>query len=146
MDEIICLIPLIPIRREPNHKSEMVSQMLFGEKAEITNYSKEWIEIKTKFDSYHGWIEGKAVAPFHSKQNESEWTITSSPVTKVKKTNNSFLIPSGSEIPVPDKSNHFKLNAETYEIDDNYQRIIQTPQKTIVEIAYEFINAPYFWD
>ena len=145
MDEIICLIPLIPIRREPNHRSEMISQMLFGEKARIIRNDKEWIEIKTRFDSYQGWIELKAAAPFNSKLIKKEWTLTSKPVSIIKKASTSFLISSGSEIPLPDKSNRFELNSEIYEIEDDYKRPVQTRNKTLIEIAYEFINAPYLW-
>ena len=142
MDFIINLIPLIPIRREPNHKSEMVSQMLFGEKAKIISYSKEWVEIKTQFDSYQGWIELKSAASYDPKLKD-KWTFTSKPISIVKKANSSFLIPSGSEIPMPDKSNRFKLNSETYELDGDYKRLYQPPKKLIIEIAYEFIFAPY---
>jgi hypothetical protein len=145
MDEIICLIPLIPLRKEPNHRSEMVSQMLFGEKAKIINYCNEWIEIQTLYDSYKGWIEFKSVAPFDPELNKSEWTITSNPISIIKKASYSFLIASGSEIPLPDESNRFELNSETYVIDGSYKRNIRTPHNTLVEIAIEFINAPYLW-
>jgi len=145
MDLIISLIPLIPIRKEPNHRSEMVSQMLFGEKAKIISYNKEWVEIETKFDDYRGWIELKSTASYNPKIHDKEWTITSKPISIVKKANRSFLISSGSEIPTPDKSNRFELNSETYEIEGDNKMPIQPPVKTIIEIAYEFINAPYLW-
>ena len=33
----ICNLSLVPVRREPSDKSEMVSQLLFGEMVEIIN-------------------------------------------------------------------------------------------------------------
>jgi gamma-D-glutamyl-L-lysine dipeptidyl-peptidase len=145
MYEIICLIPLIPIRREPNHRSEMISQMLFGEKATILSTNKEWIEIETKFDSYQGWIEQKSASSYKSRLDNIEWTITSKPISIVKRANSSFLISCGSEIPLSEKSNSFILNSETYELVADNDKPIQNPTKKVIEIAYEFINAPYLW-
>ena len=36
MKQGICLLSIIPLRRDPSEKSEMVSQLLFGEAYEIT--------------------------------------------------------------------------------------------------------------
>jgi len=53
----ICILPVVPMRREPSHKSEMVSQLLFGEMYEITESNTEWHKILTKDDHYSGWID-----------------------------------------------------------------------------------------
>jgi cell wall-associated NlpC family hydrolase len=145
MDEIICLLPLVPLRREPNHRSEMVSQFLFGEKAKVLNHSREWIEIETRFDAYRGWIEINSVSQFTNPSSFCEWIVTPKLFTHVKKANCSFFIPSGSEIPLPDESNQFELNAETYKIATGFKKSSATPITTILEIANEFMNAPYLW-
>ena len=31
MEKAICLLSVVPMRKEPSHRSEMVSQVLFGE-------------------------------------------------------------------------------------------------------------------
>jgi uncharacterized protein YgiM (DUF1202 family) len=38
-------------------KSEVTSQILFGEKFTILNKNKDWFKIKTSFDNYIGFIK-----------------------------------------------------------------------------------------
>ena len=39
MQYAVCCVPVSPLRAEPSHKSEMVTQQLFGEKSVISrNY------------------------------------------------------------------------------------------------------------
>ena len=44
----------VPLRSGPSHKSEMLSQVLFGEKYEVLDQIGHWIKIATEFDSYTG--------------------------------------------------------------------------------------------
>ncbi len=44
------------MRAEPREGSEMVSQMLLGETAEVLERIDRWILIRTRFDSYEGWV------------------------------------------------------------------------------------------
>jgi hypothetical protein len=57
MDAGICHLTLIPLRAEPSHRSEMVSQLIFGEPYVVLEACKEWIRVKTCFDHYEGWIQ-----------------------------------------------------------------------------------------
>jgi len=50
-----CQVSVAPIRLETSDRSEMVSQLLFGELFEIISKKGNWIEIKTIFDSYCGF-------------------------------------------------------------------------------------------
>ena len=50
-------LSIIPVRSEPTEKSEMVSQILFGEHFEITETTEKWSKVKLAFDSYEGWVD-----------------------------------------------------------------------------------------
>ncbi len=52
----ICLITVAPLRRESNHRSEMVNQILFGECVQIIDEKDEWYLTETLDDQYPGWI------------------------------------------------------------------------------------------
>src|SRR3989338_7198774 len=52
----ICTIALIPCRAEPSSKSEMVTQLLFGEYYKIIEKKREWLRIETAYDNYNCWI------------------------------------------------------------------------------------------
>ena len=54
----ICNLAVIPIRKEPSHSSEMVSQLLYNEVYEVLDDKPEWFLIRTMMDHYEGWIQG----------------------------------------------------------------------------------------
>jgi cell wall-associated NlpC family hydrolase len=57
MEYGICNLTIVPLRADEAHRSEMVSQVLFGETFEILVKSKDWTKIRTTTDSYIGWIQ-----------------------------------------------------------------------------------------
>ena len=57
----ICNLSVIPLRAEPSDKSEMVSQVLFGETVEILSKEKQWLRVRTHADDYEGWIDEKQI-------------------------------------------------------------------------------------
>ncbi|MGJ1432607.1 C40 family peptidase [Sphingobacterium spiritivorum] len=53
----ICNLSIVPLRAEAAHRSEMVSQLLFGECFEVLEETADWAYIKTDLDSYEGWLQ-----------------------------------------------------------------------------------------
>ena len=47
------------IYKKPSKKSEVTSQILYGERFYILSKNKKWIKIKLLFDNYIGYIENK---------------------------------------------------------------------------------------
>ena len=57
MTKGIATPPYIPLRKDPSHLSEMISQLLFGETFDIIDSSPgSWIRVKNHYDDYKGWI------------------------------------------------------------------------------------------
>jgi gamma-D-glutamyl-L-lysine dipeptidyl-peptidase len=52
-----CVLPVIPVRSEHSHRSEMVSQLLFGDMYQVIETEGEWLKICCQEDGYHGWID-----------------------------------------------------------------------------------------
>lgn len=52
----ICLHSIIPVRSEPKHTAEMVTQVLFGELYRVVEKANEWLMIQLVYDNYEGWI------------------------------------------------------------------------------------------
>lgn len=59
----VCNLSLVPLRAEPSERSEMVSQLLFGDHFEILESSDRWVRIKTGYDDYEGWVDSKQFIP-----------------------------------------------------------------------------------
>ena len=47
------------IYKKPSEGSEVISQILFGEKFKILLKKKNWIKIKVSYDKYIGYIKNK---------------------------------------------------------------------------------------
>lgn len=51
-----CNVSVAPIRKDPAHRAEQTSQLLFGEKAEVLEIStNDWARIRGRWDGYEGW-------------------------------------------------------------------------------------------
>ena len=52
-------IPVSNIYNKPNNRSEVSTQILYGEKFKILNKKKGWLKVKTYFDNYIGYVREK---------------------------------------------------------------------------------------
>ena len=51
--------PFLNIYKLPNTRSEVTSQILYGERFKILSKKKGWIKIKSLYDRYIGFIKDK---------------------------------------------------------------------------------------
>lgn len=56
MTHAICTVSAAAIRKEPSHRSEMTSQLLFGEAVQVLEEKEEWRKVKCNYDGYEGWL------------------------------------------------------------------------------------------
>jgi hypothetical protein len=64
----VCLLTLIPMRAQASDKSEMVSQVLFGETYKVLDQKGKWILIQLQADGYEGWIDSLQHQPLTETQ------------------------------------------------------------------------------
>jgi len=55
---------IINLYKKSSFKSEIVTQMIYGESFKIINKSLKWIKIKIKEDKYTGYIRKRRFAPY----------------------------------------------------------------------------------
>ena len=152
----ISLIPQIPLRADKSHRSEMTSQILFGETYQIIDESDKWIYVKTDFDSYNGWIDKQQFTELIDM--EPPHNILSNKYIKISDNfGNNFIISSGSRLPNIVENNNFILNNRIYSIDfenktnsfststANCNIIDYTTSKSIISKAREFLGSSYLW-
>ena len=57
MKYVVCMVPVAPVRSEPDHYYEMTNQILFGEQLLVLEETAEgWVKGKNLFDGYVGWV------------------------------------------------------------------------------------------
>ena len=62
------IVPVTPMRLEASHRSEMVSQLLFGESATILESGKDFIKVSSQYDDYIGWIQKSQLVEISDEQ------------------------------------------------------------------------------
>lgn len=142
----ICNLSSIPLRIEPNDRSEIVSQVLFGEHFEVLDKVNQWSKIKLHYDNYEGWVDSKQYQII-SKENYDtlckEAIILNSDLVEYISAPNTILIPItlGASLSF---LNHNDINIHNYEFEGLKASGIK-PKSSIVDTAYMYLNAPYLW-
>jgi len=147
----ICELSVIPLRSEPSDKSEMINQLLFGDLLIAQEKFKNWVEVRSVYDNYVGWIDLKqfrtlSESEFKNISSSKQCTALELVHLLVNKTKNIMIpIVFGSSLPGLN-SGKFIINNEefTYEGDmfSNSQNITSSH---LIENALMFLNAPYLW-
>lgn len=146
----ISLNSIIPMRAEPAHKSEMVSQLLFGELYEVLFFQGKWLRIKCKNDGYEGWID--KIQAHLIDENEQVLLEESNKfyagdlvqmISKPSQTNWHQLVVQGSSF-YSVKNDEFNILQENY----HYPGLVvnqQRKKEKVLEFAFSYLNAPYLW-
>ena len=74
----ICPLSVVPVRKEPSDRSEIVTQLLFGDLVEIQDRQDNWRKIKVLDDDYPGWVDKKQLRALEESEVR---TILSAPRT-----------------------------------------------------------------
>ncbi len=144
----------IPVRSEPAEKSEMCTQVLFGEHYQIIEEGKKWCKIKLHHDGYEGWIDAKMVDPLSAREfkylSDKEQVVTTDIFNIVQQINHyrNFLIVAGSTLPhFKKKDSSFKIAGIPYMIQgfNGRKTIIGDIRLNIINTALSYFNAPYLW-
>lgn len=143
----IAALSIIPIRSEPSHRSEMVSQLLFGEAFEVILEQNNWLQIKCTYDGYTGWIDSNQFTPIAEKDINNLAVSTGLALDLMSNATSGYhAIPivTGSNLPVFDGLN-FKIGKEKFIY--NGQALLADARNPAVfeRVAMRYLNAPYLW-
>lgn len=62
MPYAVTIVPVMPMRAEPRHRSEIISQVLFGEFVETEPVITDgWVKVRNRYDNYEGWVTASHV-------------------------------------------------------------------------------------
>jgi hypothetical protein len=144
MDLFICTNTYIALRAAPSHRSEMVSQLLFGERFSIIENSGTWLRIETLFDHYKSWINSLH-GGYAGWYDEGPGVITGQEMFCNREDGNLMRLFPGSELfGLSNDLSTFCLSGMTFTI-PAAQASLLTPHASVTETALLFLNAPYLW-
>ena len=134
---------VINLHKRPSSKSEVVTQMIYGDSFSISKKTRKWLKVKIKEDSYKGYVQNKNFSNFLKpthKINILKAKVYKFP-NKRKKTNE---ISFGSKIKVIDsKARFFKFSKGW--IKKNDVKPISYKEKDPFRRISIFKNIKYKW-
>lgn len=130
MDKGICSVTVAPVRAEASDRAEIVTEILFGESADILEVNKNWTRIKMHYDGYEGWMDTKQLRPVADDiLAKRKVTVVTEDFSSVMMNDGKTLLSMGSEVEFPAVAS----------------RRSHDVRESIALTAKEFINVPYLW-
>lgn len=140
MQQGICLVPVSPLRAEPSHRSEMVSQILFGEPCDLVEEKEEWVRISVVHDRYEGWTLRSHINLVSVLNLDARVELANDFVNTIYYNNVPMQVPMGSML------QHLHSISEPYLVFHGNACGIATPtEEEMIARAKQFLNTAYLW-
>lgn len=142
----ICNLAIVPVRSEPSDRSEIVTQLLFGEHIEILERQNQWSRIKIQFDDYEGWVDSKqyqVISEANYNQLSNEAIILNADLIDYITSQDNLLlpIPLGASLSF---LNNNEINTSNFDFEGTKTSGIK-PKSALINTAFMYLNAPYLW-
>ncbi len=150
MSYVICPVSIVPIRNTSSNKSEMISQLLFGELAEVLETKgRQWARVRCAWDNFVGWVAAnqiKAITPTEFERFRRDYAYSLELFHTLLANNHCVPIVMGAQLP--------GFDGMRFKLDDSYftfsgqavfpDHIEQSPE-FIIKIVRKYLYAPFLW-
>lgn len=141
------------MRREKSERSEMVSQLLFGEVYEVLEEEDKWLNIRLLHDNCRGWIDRKIYKEvsegFVEKYQASDHVILSEVFNLVVKKGDweNKMVVAGSVLPFYDAyAKKLMIGEDEYVVKGFLREVgIESIRELLIQYALMYYNTPYCW-
>ena len=134
---------LTNLHKKPSIKSEIVTQMIYGDTFSILKRGKKWLKIKVKDDGYNGFVKNMKFSKF-SKPTHKVNILRSKIFKLPKKSTKINEISFGSKIKVIENKKNFLKFSKGW-INKNDVKPISYKEKNPFRKIYIFKNIKYKW-
>jgi hypothetical protein len=157
----ICLQSIIPVRMEPSHQSEMVTQILFGELYRVYESRDGWHRVMLSYDNYEGWIDHRQATGLEEEEylkllhadTPCSLDLVQLLANETRKT--VFPIVLGSSLPAME-GQYFSLGGDQFAFEGQVsdttppEEAVSREERLelkqhLVGDAMLYLNAPYLW-
>ncbi|MDE3251264.1 MAG: C40 family peptidase [Bacteroidota bacterium] len=147
MDFVYCKVPAAPLRKEAAHRSEMVSQLLFGETAEILAQSGLFTQLRCRYDGYEGWCQTSQLCKIGAAEVENQLPLLSGDWDSlIEYQQHPMHIPMGASLGLwlGDKKYSAPESVKMTGTVCDPATTVFSPE-AIRERAFQYLNTPYLW-
>ena len=132
------IYPCINIYEQPSIKSKISSQIIYGENFKILRKVKNFFEIRTSYDRYHGFIKSRK---FINKIKATHKVKVLK--TKIYKSNN--FLPFSSKIEILKRKKNYVMFEKNKWIRQKDITYINKKEKNFLKIFKSYLNCKYKW-
>ncbi len=153
----ICHLSIVPVRLEASDKSEIITQLLFGELVtivELAKGKKNWCRIVTDYDNYEGWVDTRQVSHITAKEEKNyragHHAYCLDMVSNITNGDYFLTITMGATLPKFDGvtvqlvGKKYTFNGQAITIESQSPAVLQTPER-IIKLARRYLFVPYLW-
>jgi len=145
----VCPLSVVPIRSNASDKSEMVSQLLFGETVEVIEQRGSWAKVRCLWDNYIGWTDRKQLKILPAEEiqlYQKKYALSLELFQGAMAEGYSLPITIGATLPRFDGLK-FHLNGSSFTFSGQAiepEKITQD-SSILLKIARRYLYAPYLW-
>jgi len=148
MDQGICHQNCVAIRKEADNRSEMISQILFGETFHLLDEQGEWCLIYNDFDHYEGWVLKIQVTllpkDLCDKLSSDSGHFSREMISLISDSNDQMqIVTLGACLPGYSEGS-FTLGSERIAFDGEVNSG-DAGRKELVRTAHKYLNTPFLW-
>ena len=149
MHYAVCQVSLAPLRSHPAEKSEMVSQLLFGETVSVHETKDNWGHVTCTWDGVSGWADLKQLKRISDEEHNEysrEQAMSLSLVEGLMAADHFIPLTLGAVLPSYDGL-RCRLGNQSFQFSGSVITPNNTPAtgEWIVKIARRYLHAPYMW-
>ena len=136
-------ISVVNLYKKPSNRSEIVTQMIFGESFSIFKKTSRWLKIKIKEDGYRGYVRNKNFSEFLKPSHKI--SVLKAKIYKFPIRRKSInVMPFGSKIKVLEKKSNLLKFSRGW-IDKNDVKPISYKEKNPFKNINIYKNIKYKW-
>lgn len=146
----VCRIAVAPLRKEPSDSSEIVSQLLFGDRVLLLEKTEKWCLVSTHHDQYEGWMDHKQLAEitalqYHDEQSYSYVTAVNFDNRLVDEEGACYYLSPGSTLPFY-SNGYCYLGEQSFEVKTKpFIPHLANFNTQVKDTTMFFLNSPYLW-
>jgi hypothetical protein len=148
MKYALSTLSVVPVRTGANHKSEQLTQILFGEAVEILDrIGKQWSKVHCLWDDTIGWVDSRQLLPITEKEFllAREFYAVNLDLLHPVATGASFVpVPLGARLPQFDGI-QFRINEEIFTFSGQAvdPEALPSTAEMLIRIARKYLHAPH---
>lgn len=145
----ICDLATVPLRLQPSHRSEMTSQLVFGETYLVLEQENRWVKIECAHDGYFGWIAASQVHEISEEEfralKHAPFRVLADSYASLERGGRRQLLPAGSQLACLKGQAHGLSAADHSAPAAVLERPLELSEENLSAVTRKYLHAPYLW-